>query len=488
MDLNKLNLEQKKELLQVLQKKDLLAKEKVLERFVPHTGQLDYLFSQKRITAVFSGNGWGKTTMLVIRLILAHHPELWDSFKPLFPKGFKPQEHPVGQGWFLISGFDKVEDYWNEIKRWCPPSKLPTPSKMGTSAIKRLEWNNGTVTTFYSFDQDSQKLEGSNIDALFLDECCPRALWIAAYRGLRNNKNYFIIIAGTPISEPWLYEEIYQPWANGTDPNILVLQGSTYQNPHLSKEWIEDFQSRLTEEEVKTRIHGEFQHLQGRVFKEFSRQTHVIKNQDWPTEWPVYCAIDPHPRKPHTVLYAGVTDTDVLVVLDEIEIEGTVQELAEAMRRLETKNGYKVVCRRIDNSGAGTDWNRNSVISELDHWSRDNSYNVRVSPMRKSEKDVAASIQKIKLLLKNKELVFMARVPKTLTDMELYAWQDHRNPETSGIKEAPRKIHDDFIDPLRYLVMSNPIHSPTMEVISTFGDKAPYSKTVRSKPEPWGLY
>jgi hypothetical protein len=376
----------------------------------------------------------------------------------------------------LIPGLDKAEDYWNEIKKWCPPSLLPKVNKLGTSSVRRLEWSNGSTTTFYSHDQDSSKLEGTNIDALYCDEPPPRSLWIAAFRGLRNNPNYFVVLAGTPVSEPWLYEEIYSPGASGKDKNIFVIQGSTMDNPHLSKEWIKDFEAKLTDEERKVRIHGEFAHLQGRVFKEFTRRTHVFNYQKWPEEWPVYCAIDPHPRKPHTVLYLGVTDDDTLVVIDELSIEGDVEELAKAMKKKEDENGYKIVSRRIDNSGSGTDWNRDSFIDQLA------KQGIRTNPMRKKEKDVASSIQKIKLLLKNGQLRFLENCTKTISDMELYAWQDFRNPESSGIQEKPRKIHDDFIDPLRYIIVSNPIHSPTMEFLNTFGTSAPYNKDAQKAP------
>lgn len=457
--LKSLSLEQKKELLLSLKQKEMVQKEKVLETFKPHTGQATFLSNQCRIRCMFSGNGFGKTTALTMDLIYTHlecHPHRDTS--------------NVRHSWFLITGFDKVEDYWNEIKRWCPPSKLPTVNKMGTSAIKRIEWANGSVTTFYSHDQDSNKLEGTNIDALYCDEPPPRDLWIAAYRGLRNNPDYFIVIAGTPIGEPWLYEEIYQPWALKKDKNICIIQGSTHDNPYLSKVWIDDFESRLTEEERPTRIHGEFKHLQGRVFKEFTRQTHVYNHQTWPDEWPVYMAIDPHPRKPHTALWLGVTSEDVKVVINEISVEGDIETFANRIKQLEKDNNYKVVSRRIDNSGSGTDWNRDSFIAQLA------KYGIRVSPMRKAEKDVSSSIQKIKLLLKNKELRFLENCVLTISDMELYAWQDYRNPSAAGVNEKPRKIHDDMIDPLRYIIVSNPLHSPSLEVISTLSDRNPYNK------------
>lgn len=341
---------------------------------------------------------------------------------------------------------------------------------MGTSAIKRLEWTNNTYTTFYSHDQDSKKAESTNIGALFCDEPPPRDLWIAAYRGLRSSDHYFVLIAGTPISEPWLYEEVYLPWALKKEPNTLIIQGSTFDNPYLSKAWLKDFESKLTEDERRTRLHGEFSSLQGRVFKEFTRPTHVYSFQQWPSEWPVYCAIDPHPRKPHTAIWLGVTSDDIMVVIDELKIEGDIETFADALKKKEKDGQYKVVSRRIDNSGVGTDWNRDSFIGQL------SKHGIRTAPMRKSEKDVASSLQKIKLLLKNKQLRFLENCVNCISDMEMYAWQDYRNPAASGTNEKPRKIHDDFIDPLRYIIMSNPIHSPTMHVIQTNQKGMPYQK------------
>lgn len=463
-----LSLEQKQQLLKSLKDKELLKKEGILDTFKPHEGQEAFLKAPHTIRAMFSGNGFGKTTALTIDLIYTHlerHPHRDTS--------------AVRNSWFIVPGLDKTEDYWNEIKRWCPPSQLPKPNKLGTSSVKRLEWSNGSTTTFFSHDQDSSKLEGTNVDALYIDEPPPRDLWVAAYRGLRNNKNYFIVMAGTPISQAWLYTEIYQPWAMKTNKDIFLIQGSTEANPYLSKKWIEDFKSRLTEDEVRTRLHGEFSHLQGRIFKEFSRQTHVFSYQPWPEEWPVFVALDPHPRKANTVVYLGVTPDDIKVVIDEIVLEGTPDDLAKAMRDLEISKGYKVVSRRIDNSGSGSDWSRDSFVSMLDRWSRENNYNVRVSPMRKAEKDVASSIHKIKLLFKNNQLRILDNCVHTISDLELYAWQDFRNPLQAGINEKPRKIHDDMIDPLRYIIVSNPVHSPTLHVLSTLGERSPYNKEYR---------
>lgn len=436
--------------------------------FKPNPGaQAAFFKSSATVRMLCGGNGIGKTTAIVIELLYTHLKQHPDPKRDL---------DKTNHSWVIIPGYDKVEDYWREIQRWCPPSKLPETDKLGTSVIRRLRWKNGNTTTFYSMDQEPLKLEGTNFDALFLDEPPPRNLYIAAYRGLRNNPNYFICFACTPISEPWLYTEVYLPGVSGRDPNIAIFQGSTYENAYLSKSFIEDFRSRLTDDEVKVRIYGEFAALQGRVFKEFSRQKHVIADQPWPEEWPVWCGIDPHTRKPNSAIWVGVTPEDNYVVIKELQVEG-IHELAASILSIEKRYNFKVINRRIDNSGSALDWSRGSAVEYL------TKANVRVSPMRNREKNLEDGIHRISQLLKGDRvssnndtiegggkfiprLKFFKSCERLIEDMELYCWHDSRNPERSGVMEKPRKIHDDMIDPLRYVLISKPTFNGLMDPIS----------------------
>jgi hypothetical protein len=296
-------------------------------------------------------------------------------------------------------------------------------------------------------------------------------LYIAAYRGLRNNPNYFICFACTPISEPWLYTEVYLPGVSKRDPNIEIFQGSTYENTFLSKDFIEDFRSRLTDDEVRVRIYGEFASLQGRVFKEFSRLTHVIDDQPWPEDWPVWAGIDPHTRKPNSVIWVGITPEDNYVVIKEAQVEG-IQELAERILSIEKRFSYRVIQRRIDNSGSALDWSRASAVDVLTK--------ARVSPMRNREKSLEDGIHRVSVLLKGDKIAgkedgelrfrprlkFFRSCEKLIEDMELYCWHDSRNPDRSGIMERPRKVHDDMIDPLRYVLISKPTFHGLLDPVS----------------------
>lgn len=457
MDLSNLDRATKEELYKTLAKKAFLKKENILDDFSPNKPQDRFLKSDKRIRALFCGNGTGKTVCLAIDLIYAHtnrHP-------------YKNTDN-IRHTWVLVPGLDKVSDYWQEIKKWCPPSLLPKPNKLGSANIRRLEWINGSITTFYSFDQDSGKLEGTNIDALYIDECPPRSLYVAAYRGLRNNPDYYVCFAGTPVSEPWLYTEIYLPAISGEDPNIEAISGSIYDNPHISQDYIEDFKSRLSEDEIKVRIYGEFAALQGRIFKEFNSQTHTLPYQEWPEDWPVYMAIDPHTRKKSTAVWIGVTKDEHKVVINECA-EEDIEKLAEKIIEIEKEYKYRIVLRRIDNSGSGRDWTGISAVEIL------NRYGLRVSPMRQKEKAVNDGIIKIKRALKLKEckdgisrpdLFIMENCVNCRTDFEMYGWQEQKQEESRGISEKPKKVYDDYVDPVRYIIMSNPRYNCALDPIN----------------------
>lgn len=440
----------RKKILELIRKKQLAEKENKLASFQPNPGaQASFFQSTARIRGLFGGNALGKTTALIIELLWQHlrvHP-IRDCTKT---------EHT----WLIVPSHEKAEDYWTKIKEWCPPSQLPEIDKMGTSHIRRFRWKNGTMTTIFSHEQESNKLEGTNISGLFLDEPCPRAQYVAAFRGLRENPDYFVVIAATPISEPWLYEEIYQPWEKGTDPNIAIFTGNSYENKHIPRQWIDDFAARLTDEEKEVRIRGKFASLQGRVFTPFNRDTHLISSENqWPAGWPVWICIDPHSRKDHTAIYLGMTPDKNYVVIDELKIGGTIKDLAWAIHEKNKKYPGSINGIFIDTKGKEKDWTRNSAVTIL----QENG--IRAVSVGTRVKDIFGGINLIKNLLVGEfsrdeqcivpRLKIMEHCVNLIHELEMYSWVNSKNPEKTGISERPKKTHDDFIDPLRYLVSMN---------------------------------
>ena len=459
MDLTKLTTEEKLEALRLLEHQELIDKEKCLEKVKLHDRQLKFHVSPARIRMFCGGNASGKTFTILHELVHTHlktHP-------------YRPVDE-INHTWFIVSDFKKVPDYIRELRKVCPPSQFPEEDRLGSPSIRKLKWKDGGTTTFYSHEQDPMILEGMSFDALWIDEPPPRGLYIAAYRGLRNNPQHFVVMALTPISEPWLYTDIYQPGINGENKNIEVFVSTVYENSHnLSAEWLKQFEGSLSEEEKRVRLYGEFASLQGRVFKEFSRATNVVRTKPWPSDWPVWVCIDPHSRKPSTAVWAGMTKDDELVILEEASAEG-IQELGELINRLEERHKWRVVSRIIDNSGSARDWSGSTAIDILR-----TKCNLSFRPVSNEEKNVEEGIFRIKSLLrpeitnngtKEPKLFIMENCRKVIQDFELYGWKDSRHPEKSGVSEAPKKINDDFIDPVRYIVMQRPKHRWSYDTIS----------------------
>jgi len=117
--------------------------------------------------------------------------------------------------------------------------------------------------------------------------------------------------------------------------------------------------------------------------------------------------------------------------------------------------------------------------------------NLRITPVSQEDKSFEDSIYLIRQLLKKEKLpsgeekprlFFMNNCKETITEMELYGWKNTRHPETNGLSDKVRKINDDFIDPLRYIVMSKPRHHINFDPIS-YSD----GYTRKNRSGLWGM-
>jgi hypothetical protein len=81
----------------------------------------------------------------------------------------------------------------------------------------------------------------------------------------------------------WIYDDIYVPAKEGKK-KIGIVEATMQDNPTLSQDAIERFMAELTEEERLIRTQGQYVHLGGAVFPDFTPSTHCIeKGQFKPT-------------------------------------------------------------------------------------------------------------------------------------------------------------------------------------------------------------
>ncbi|HEX5033142.1 MAG TPA: terminase family protein [bacterium] len=439
-------------LLKQLRIREKLHDDTKLQRFVPNRAQAPFLSCTARITAFIAANKIGKTTAGVKKTLdfVLEKGRIFRVISGLgFEKGIRDTIIP-------------------ELKKWLPPSRLlrEKPNSQGVTVKLYVLAYNGeeSVISFMSADQDPMAFEGDLIDGAWIDEPVPKYCYTGTLRGLlvSNGPLWFTL---TPLTEPWIYNDIYQ----SLDPEIQCFQGSIHDalkehGGHLTKEQVESFISKLPDDERPARVLGEFKHLIGRVYGEYDPRIHRIEPFYIPPHWPVWCSIDPHQRKPHAALFMAVSPEEEWFICNEVYFKAGIQDFGKEV--LAVGRQYNMAAYLIDTSSETPDWNRRETArSQLEKI----GLHTRLA-RKKNQKSAGRMI--IKQALAGLDgggsiegrgstpwLYVFNTCKRTHFEFMNYVWDDRRNPDAQGILEEPKKVNDEMMDDLNYIVVDKPRYS-----------------------------
>lgn len=448
-----LTREQKLRRLEVLQEKKrrLKASKPV---YSPHPGQLEVHKDQHPIRLVTSGNGAGKSTLLV--------NEAWWAAKGWNPVLERHTKVPARVA-VVLDNPAKVEDvFLREMAKWYNVHEECEFSKKGKPNISEIRFKNGSTITFHFHQQEPLAFEGIELDYVLFDEPPPRDVFIGIMRGNRTRGSKFnALIIGTPIAQPWLYEELYVPASRAERDDIGLHRFGTEQNrSNLAEGYIESFAKNLTEKEKRIRLGGEFFHLEGLALAHlFKKEFHVVADFQWPKGKPVVVAIDPHPAKNHVALMCGATGDGRIYVIKEFSSKAPPRLLARELR--DWMSGYKVVDVVVDSLGStpmsGGEGNR-SFIEVL------NSEGLRCRATTYEEKSDEVWIESIRDVLEIPEVTdnLGRRQPKlgimescrnVAHEIEHVAWLKYRGQDM--YKPKLDITNKDYLACLKYCLATN---------------------------------
>lgn len=237
------------------------------------------------------------------------------------------------------------------------------------------------------------------------------------------------------------------------------------------------------------------------VFPEFNRAIHVVDPNQIPRELTCYCAIDPHPRTPHAVMWLGVDRFGDFYVYrelwpsiaygvlrrvrdDEQENQYPIWQYAETIARLEgneiewryaraglmesKKNresgryvnrpfGEKIVTRLMDQAGKA--FRASGEGEEIETYSeRYRKFGVYCQdPYKKHEAGFDAIRDALKLRPYQGEmkprLVISRACPETVLEMENFRFaSSSKNMEKDDQNQKTAEFRTHFVDLLRYLL------------------------------------
>lgn len=235
----------------------------------------------------------------------------------------------------FLNGVDKIIlPLW---KQWLPKKYLINGSWEQSYSRERhvLTLNNGSFVEFMSQDQDLDKFAGSSRHFVHFDEECPKSVWLECLaRLVDTNGDWWM--SQTPVQGmEWIFDDVYQPAKEGTK-DIGIVEASMEDNPSLSKEAIDRFMENLSEEERLIRKNGQYIHLGGSVFPEFSPVTHCIpRGQFKPTSrHRLIRTMDSGYTNPTVWLWMAVDEDGTIVVFKEhYQAKWNVEQHAQVVNR-----------------------------------------------------------------------------------------------------------------------------------------------------------
>ena len=444
-------------------------KERGLDYFVPNGPQLRALQSPARIIAYVGGNRAGKShcgaAWFTAHLThtypkCACHGE-WFNTQHRYTRPLKAV--------IVVTEFQKIESVIEpKLMSLLPKAWLKDMKRTPQGYLRRLVGHDGGTIDVLSGEQDPMAFEGQDWDLAWIDEPTSYGRFVAIQRGLTDRQG-LMLLTFTPLVEAWMKERLVDR-QDGKD--IDVIQADTYANLHdihdqpiQTKEAIQFLERMMTEEERATRIHGEFFHLRGAVYKELLSGIH---DRDFTYQYPdpVISVLDPHTRKPHWAIWAFVDRLDRLWIDSERLIEGDLKVLRQQMTLHEQRQGYKMVKRLIDPNYGRTPSSPGSSLTVIDELAKP------PFPLRFTEgqDNKEAGIMKVKELLHfdrqqpigltNQPLLYFhpQRAAQTLRSIRHYQYdewkgkvKDQRDP-----KEQDKQKDTDGADCIRYLAMSRP--------------------------------
>ena len=230
-----------------------------------------------------------------------------------------------------------------------------------------------------------------------------------------------IFLTGTPEELNWGYQLV-----NDSRLDIGTVNASTLDNPHLPQDYKDSLLAAYSQEQIDAYVHGKFVNLtQGRVYKDFNRDKHVMKRE---TEgWEIAAGQD-YNVDANTVCVFAYTSKEI-AVFDEIRLKNSgTYDMAEALK--EKYPGIKVM---PDSTGSS----RKTSSTQSDHdIMRQAGFQI-LAPRKNPP--VRDRVNAVNRLLREERITF-TNCPNLIMDMERNVWRngdiDKRDPEQSHASDA----------------------------------------------------
>lgn len=422
----------------------------------------DFHRSIARNRWVFGGNSAGKSRLglaeTVIHATFNKHPFSGvDLPHPAF--------HRIG-----FESFRNFESYYMPLlKEWIPKSMLLGGSWSDAYNVKYnlLKLTNGDLIDMLSFDMETGKFETSTLHTFWSDEKIPEDKYDATLARLLRTNGYFWSTVTALNGMPWILNRVWG--VNNADTKTWEIDMD--ENPYLDAEAKRRIMAEWSPEEREARKSGKPMQFQGMVYTEIQESVHMTDAKPDPF-WPIYFCMDAHPRKEAQMVWIAVGPGNRLLVIDELALKGTPQQLAEAIFRKEYALRswigvpFKGVTRRLidlsaitlnsdiqDNYDLLAEFKKSGLLFTQANRSGIGYTMVKQYLSYDAAKPIGPFNQPMIHFCRN-------RVPKTWFSMTHIMYDEYRDRGSRDLKERVKDWGKDPADCVRYIVVDKPQYEP----------------------------
>ena len=344
---------------------------------------------------------------------------------------------------------------------------------------------------FMSYDQDSEDFASGDLDFCLHDEPPKESIWIENLVRVKRVDGT-IMVSMTWPDDPttpvdWIVDRVFEPAQPGKDhdPTYEWVNMFATDNANLNQTALAELARGLTAAERATRIYGQHLRLSNRVHPLFTDTERIwcfdcsdltvldengacgkcgcsevtpfnhVQTVETNPNYPVICALDPHPRKPHMLAWWQIDPNDDLSQVMEMEIEGSPQEVYERATEYESEQGWSHITRLIDpnmgRSPSSTDrettWQDSFEQAGLRFDLADDgdvgrqTINDYLKPDRDTHKP---------------RIIIDPRCMKSIQQHKRYSWDDFKKSMERDQKQKAKMKYDDFPTLSKYVCNSNP--------------------------------
>jgi len=400
-----------------------------IKTYTPHENQVKMIADPSRFKVIRCGRRFGKTTYAVNKIFIASLLVENGTFWYVAPT-YKQAKQIA---WRMF-----VNLYRNNDKKIF--AKLPNETQL------TIFLSNGTFIEIKGADNEDS-LRGVGLNGTVLDEypLMKPNVWQEIMRPMLADYAGWADFIGTPKGYNHFYDLEMRALKNKL---WSTFHFSTYDNPYITKEEIEQAKQEMTDDYFSQEFLAEYRKFTGLVYKEFSIGVHVTEPFQIPGDWPRWRAIDAGFSNPFCCLWITQNPiTHEFYIYDEHYVaQQTTKYHSEIINGKSFGQNFRSTY--IDPSARQT-------MQDLGAYGIYCTQAVNTVGLTSREGRMAG-ISKVSELLRiepksnNPKIFVFNHCVNTIKEFQTYRWEVKKLGKSQS--EIPHKEDDHAMDSLRYFV------------------------------------